>query len=99
MKPASRPAKRASEDASEAAKLRQGLPAGFGAAGRKVAREQAISKRLQEQNLPTGWKVATSKRTGRTYYYNKSTGAKSFTRPSRNPVGTMRRPDYGFSSE
>jgi hypothetical protein len=88
MKPASGAAKRASEDASEAAKLRQGLPAGFGATGRKVAREQTISKQFQEHNLPTGWKVATSKRTGRTYYYNKSTGAKSFTCPTRNPVGT-----------
>ena len=44
--------------------------------GHKVALEQAVSKQLQELNLPAGWKVGTSKTTGRTYYYNKGTGEK-----------------------
>ena len=79
MKPA---AKRASEGASEAARLRQqGRPAGFGAAGRTVARERAVATQLQGHNLPAGWKAAASKTTGSTYYYNKATGEKSFTRP------------------
>ena len=59
----------------------QGRRAG---SGRRVAREQAVAARLQERNLPAGWKAAASKRTGSTYYYNKGTGEKSFTRPQEN---------------
>ncbi|KAL7553127.1 hypothetical protein ACHAWF_016380, partial [Thalassiosira exigua] len=57
--------------------------------------EEVEASNLQDQKLPTGWARTTDPASGKSYFYNESTGMTSWTLPLTESVGEEEKPTEG----